>query len=372
MEAVQYFFRNNAVFLGLRLSLILSGAILILISGILLVARQSAPTSPWLIFLSDRDGEREIYRMNADGSHLKRLTFGSQIDYLPYWSPNGEQMIYVASRNDPPRIYLAQQNWKSGRDVIEGEDYQLQPSWSPDSQWITYASNLSGRYEIYRVRLDGSERYQMTDRTNNDWNPVWSPDGKWIAFESDNEGHRDIYLIPSDNTIAVAITFAEEEGGIARTLTERDTTNTGNRPPVKAVPAIRLTDMLGNDGQMIWSPDSQWLVFVSERDGNPELYRMRSDGSEVTRLTFNAVVDANPVWSPDGQWIAYESEQDGNRELYRMRPDSSDQTRLTHHEGLDHHAYWTPIVNLPWRGTLPLISGVILLGVNGGWLRRLR
>jgi TolB protein len=373
MEAVLYFFRNSAVLAGLRMTLIIAGIILITISIILLTARLSQPISPWIIFLSDRDGERQLYRMRSDGSRIKQLTFDLQVDYLPTWSPKGERMIYVASRNNPPRIYLAQQDRRTDRSVIDGGGYQLQPAWSPDGEWIAFSSNLNGGYEIYRVRLDGTERYQMTDRANNDWNPAWSPDGQWVVFESDNDGHRDIYLIPSDNTIAQTVSFADEQGGASRTIiqTEVDETTSGNAPPAKAAPAIRLTDTPGDDGQMAWSPDSQWIAFISERDGNPELYRMRPDGSEVTRLTFNAVIDTNPTWSPDGGWIAFESDQDGNREIYRIRPDGSEQTRLTYHEGLDYHAQWTPVVDLPWRGIFPLLLGLILLGLNGGWLRRL-
>src|SRR4029078_9595204 len=54
-----------------------------------------------------------------------------------------------------------------------------------------------------------------------------------------------------------------------------------------------------------WSPDGQWISFVSKRDGNSEIYRMRRDGSAQTRMTDSPAFDGFASWSPDGKWIVY-------------------------------------------------------------------
>jgi TolB protein len=60
-----------------------------------------------------------------------------------------------------------------------------------------------------------------------------------------------------------------------------------------------------------------------------DIYVMQADGSNQTRLTDDPADDRDPVWSPDGQWIAFISLRDGVSELYVMRADGSAQTRLT-------------------------------------------
>ena len=84
------------------------------------------------------------------------------------------------------------------------------------------------------------------------------------------------------------------------------------------------------------------IVFHSDREGNNEIYKMKSDGSNQTRLTFNAVSDVYPVWSPDGRQIAFHSDRDGNDEIYVMNADGSSQRNLTHHPGYDAFPDWHP------------------------------
>ena len=98
----------------------------------------------------------------------------------------------------------------------------------------------------------------------------------------------------------------------------------------------RLTNDLGrvdsdpewSDEYPTWSTDGTKIAFYSDRDGNPEIYVMNSDGSEQTRLTYNDSADRYPAWSPDGQTIAFESSRDGGAEIYLMNADGSMQRRL--------------------------------------------
>ena len=86
------------------------------------------------------------------------------------------------------------------------------------------------------------------------------------------------------------------------------------------------------------------IVFKSQRDGKYEIYRMDSDGSNVTRLTFNEAIDGVPAWSPNGQQIVFRSYRDGERnaEIYVMDADGQNQRRLTHHPGIDSQPDWSP------------------------------
>ena len=90
------------------------------------------------------------------------------------------------------------------------------------------------------------------------------------------------------------------------------------------------------------SPLQGKIVFYSTRDGNEEIYKMNSDGSNQTRLTFNEASDSYPVWSPDGRQIAFESNRDGNYEIYVMDAEGTNQRRLTDHPAWDMYPDWSP------------------------------
>ena len=84
------------------------------------------------------------------------------------------------------------------------------------------------------------------------------------------------------------------------------------------------------------------IVFYSKRDGNLEIYRMDSDGSNQIRLTFNGAADRWPTWSPNGQQIAFHSYRDGNAEVYVMDADGSNPRNITRHPAFDVRPQWHP------------------------------
>src|SRR5215510_7943670 len=88
-----------------------------------------------------------------------------------------------------------------------------------------------------------------------------------------------------------------------------------------------LTNLTKNptyDRGPIWSPSGRRIAFISDRDGNAEIYVMNADGSNPIRLTKNPTSDWFPVWSPSGRRIAFVSSRDGNEEIYVMNADGSE------------------------------------------------
>ena len=93
------------------------------------------------------------------------------------------------------------------------------------------------------------------------------------------------------------------------------------------------------------------ITFVSERDGNPEIYVMDSkdsdrdgNGDEIVRLTANSVFDGEPRWDPDRKWIAYVSDESGDREIHKIDPNEEDpaNSKVTNIQGPDSNFLWAP------------------------------
>src|SRR5918911_5034898 len=89
-------------------------------------------------------------------------------------------------------------------------------------------------------------------------------------------------------------------------------------------------------------PTNGRIAFISQRDGNREVYTMNADGTDVLRLTNTPGYEFNPAFSPDGRKIAFLSGRDGNNELYVMDADGANQTRLTFNGTDDSMPAWSP------------------------------
>jgi len=263
-----------------------------------------------IAFFSDRDGYREIYNMNADGSNQTRLTFGEYSDVTPQsWSPKDARMVFNSDRDGNFQIYamnvdrhnqgLVFLGGPGGFDVI-------QVAWSPDGARVAYSAVREGNLEIYTMNANGSNGTRLTFNDTPDRFPAWSPDGARIAFSTFRDGGSQIYTMNADGSNQTRLTFN------------------------------------GSGAFPAWSHDGARIVFNSDRDGNIEIYTMNADGSNQTRLTFNDSSELLPAWSPDGARIAFASDRDGNLEIYTMNADGSNQTRLTFDEADDFQPAWSP------------------------------
>jgi Tol biopolymer transport system component len=266
---------------------------------------------PQIAFVSTRDGNGEIYVMDADGSNPRRLTDHRLWDGFPGWSPDGSQIAYYSYVNNKNwAIKVMNADGSNPRQLTDNGVCDGAPQWSPDGTRIAYSSDAdctAEHREIYVIDIDGNNPRNLTQNEADEMSFAWSPDGQQLVFSSNRDGNYELYTMAAD-------------GGKVRRLTENGAQ--------EMMPA--------------WSPDGGQIAFVSDRDGNDEIYMMDVSGDNVRRLTDNPANDWFPGWSPDGTQIVFNSWRDGNLEIYVMDADGSNIVRLTNNPAEDFNAVWQP------------------------------
>lgn len=135
---------------------------------------------------------------------------------------------------------------------------------------------------------------------------------------------------------------------------------------------IRLTNNPANDDAPVWSPDRQRIAFVSDRDGSPEIYVMNADGTNVVRRTFSASYSADPCWSADGDQIVYSTLSNGSVNIWTVSPDSGSPALLLENPGYDAHPALSPdgsrlAVTTDWYA-YDFVHDVFIANADGtGW-----
>jgi Tol biopolymer transport system component len=228
-----------------------------------------------IAFVSDRDGDREVYLLTIEepspsggrgelvvvSGAPRQLTFNRAADFAPAWSPE---------RPPDPAA--------PGR--------------------IAFSSNRGGNADIYAIESDGTRLSRLTRHPGRDTNPAWSPDGTKIAFESSRGGNRELFVV------------AAAGRGAATQLTAG--------PAPKFNPSwFKFANLFPNpppDAELI-SFDTPLLEF-GRAPSNSEIFYVNVDGTDQRPLGSHPANDAQAVWAPNGECVVLESDRTGRPQIH--------------------------------------------------------
>jgi Tol biopolymer transport system component len=268
-----------------------------------------------IAFASNRDGNSEIYVMNADGTAQTRITSNPAADSEPAWSPSGTKIAFESNRAGNSEIYVMNADGTGQTRITSNPADDFGPAWSPDGTRIAFASTRAETccpYAIFTMKADGSDVTQLTGSAfalGGATQPAWSPNGTKIAFTTGAPS--DVWVINADGTTPTRLT---SEGF----------------------------------GSPNWSPDGTKIAFNSGTD----VYTMNADGTGQTSITSGLV----PAWSPDGGAIVFVSRADGDSEI-RVFPSGA---QLTHNQVSDTDPDWQPLQYPRPKGATPFRASLVV------------
>lgn len=277
----------------LRLSTLLVGVALLVLVGILSIARQKA--APDLLYLWEWGAHQiDLYRLSPEGYapvHILSIPDGQT--FSPWYKIiNGRLYFEAVDEGYNRPLYSTTLNGYNRVQVIPSA--ARFDTFSLDEEWIYYSMWLNAEIVLLRSRLDGSQR-AVVARTVGTAHCQFAPHEDWLACESDSTDTTDIFVMRPDGSQFQNV-----------------------------IHDVLAQSRSGHTNKLIsWSPDGQWILFQSNREGPLQLYRMFRDGSHVQRLSegSNSIIVG---WSSNGTWLYYLS--DGTYSANLVRVEMSDNT----------------------------------------------
>jgi Tol biopolymer transport system component/serine/threonine protein kinase len=216
-----------------------------------------------------------------------------------------------------------------------------------------------GQRDLYTIPARGGDSVAITNDREVDWNPVWSPDGKYLYFSSDRGGSMNLWRVPIDEKTGKVLGKLEpittpsrwsgylsiSASGKQLAFTALDITSNIAKiafdPKTESVQGSPVAVTRGSTLfiEPMSSPDGQYILFRSIGK-QEDIYICRSDGTELRKLTDDVFKDRGASWSPDGKQIVFYSDRNGRYEIWMIRADGSNLTRLTETNG---RSLWFPL-----------------------------
>jgi Tol biopolymer transport system component len=209
-------------------------------------------------------GDGDVYVMDADGTHVQRITQGLNTS-SPAWSPDGSQLVFVT--NQGQQLVVMDADGSDRQVIASSRGYYQWPTWSPDGRSIAFQSTPGVNKDVtavFTIQTDGTGEHALTDGEALEGYPSWSPDGSRIAYAAGDE----LWVMNADGTDQRVVTDCR-------------------------LPCV--ADMAPS-----WAPDGAHLAFVRQEEGGgaTRLYVLNLVTGRVLPVTPDVQWASWPAWRP--------------------------------------------------------------------------
>lgn len=237
------------------------------------------------------------------------------------WSPHGQRLAFWGEQKGSHRdIWTVASDGNSEPVPVTDDGFvDWNPTWSPDGQHLYFLSNRGGEMNLWRVAIEES-----TGRLRGEPEPATLPSNNCQHVSFARNGKSLVYGQSTRSENVWQIGFDPGRGEVAGT-------------------AAFLTQGLKRYSWFSLAPDEQSFAYLARGEPQQDLFTADRAGTPLHRLTDDVAQDIVPRWSPDGQWIAFLSDRSGKYEIWKVRPDGSGLTQMTHEPDRDLVApVWSP------------------------------
>ncbi len=250
------------------------------------------------------------------------------------------------------------------------------PQKTPVDQQLIYIASRGNGFDIYKCNQDGSSEVQLTVQKGFDWGPRWWQAKEGIIhYEQDTAGNFAHRLINSQG-ISMPMDFQElpdflasPDGQYALYTEKVDDHDHIFMQTLTTRSAVDLTPVDAYHGRPCWSPDSQSVLFLSDRSGSTELYLYQLANESVKQLTEGNGRVKYISWAPDGTRVAFtreileEPKQD--HDIYLLNLETMESERFTNTPFGEQEISWSPMGDkIAYHGTIDGKDDIYTIDIN--------
>ncbi|MCB0430077.1 MAG: PD40 domain-containing protein [Flavobacteriales bacterium] len=250
-----------------------------------------------LAFVSDRNGQSDIYLTDINGKEVRQLTQTKDVEYGLTWTSDGTEIYYTLFLPEGRQVgRLVVADGKTST-VLNDSTLVSLCDVSRNKKKLLVASRIHhAKGELYVYDIPTQTYTRLTDNDFFEAGAKFSPDETSVVAAIQTQK-------PGPNHPA----------GMAEIF----------RIELSSLTPVQLTHMHAFNGLPDWSPDGSQIAFHSCNQGKCDVYVMEVDGSGLTNITAGKEDNRWPRWTPDGKWIAFTKSTDGNSDIWFASPDGA-------------------------------------------------